>query len=82
MRFLNIGGPVALAVVGAVLFFAVNVDFSGIEVSTIGLILMVAAAVWFVVGLVVAASLKSKEETVVEQPVATTQRRTTTIDER
>lgn len=81
MRFLNIGGPVALAVVGAVLFFAVNVDFSGIEVSTIGLILMVAAAVWFVVGLVVAASLKSKEETVVEQPVASTQRRTT-IDER
>lgn len=81
MRFLNIGGPVALAVVGAVLFFAVNVDFSGVEVSTIGLILMVAAAVWFVVGLVVAASLKSKEETVVEQPVASTQRRTT-IDER
>lgn len=81
MRFLNIGGPVALAVVGAVLFFAVNVDFSGIEVSTIGLILMVAAAVWFVVGLVVAASLKSKEETVVEQPVVNTQRRTT-IDER
>lgn len=81
MRFLNIGGPVALAVVGAVLFFAVNVDFSGIEISTIGLILMVAAAVWFVVGLVVAASLKSKEETVVEQPVASTQRRTT-IDER
>lgn len=81
MRFLNIGGPVALAVVGAILFFAVNVDFSGIEVSTIGLILMVAAAVWFVVGLVVAASLKSKEETVVEQPVANTQRRTT-IDER
>lgn len=80
MRFLNIGGPVALAVVGAVLFFAVNVDFSGIEVSTIGLILMVAAAVWFVVGLVVAASLKSKEEAVVEQPVATTRRRTT-IDE-
>lgn len=70
MRFLNIGGPVALAVIGAILYFAINVDFSGIEISTIGLIMMVAAAVWFIVGVVIAASVSSKTKTV-EKPVVT-----------
>lgn len=77
MRFLNIGGPVALAIIGAILFFAVDVDFSGFEISTVGIILMVGAAVWFVVGIAIAASVSSKEktvaaeQTVVERPAET-----------
>lgn len=78
MRFLNIGGPVALAVLGAVLYFAVNFDFSGIEISTIGVILMVAAAIWFIAGIVIAASVSSKNKDV---PVVAEKRTTTRVDE-
>jgi len=81
MRFLNIGGPVALAVLGAVLYFAVNFQFSGIEISTIGVILMVAAAIWFIAGIVIAASVSSKNKEVVERPVVAEKRTTTTVDE-
>lgn len=77
MRFLNIGGPIALAVIGAILYFAINVDTSGFELSTIGLIMMIAGAVWFVVGIALAVSMSSRaDKPVVEE------RRTTTVDER
>lgn len=60
MKYLNIGGPIALASLGAVLFFAVNVETSGFNLSTIGLILMGAAAVWLVAGIIAAASSSSR----------------------
>lgn len=74
MRYLNIGGPIALAIVGAVMLFALNVDVSGIELSTIGIILLVAAAVWFVAGIVAAAASSRKETTVVESETTPVER--------
>lgn len=74
MRYLNIGGPIALAIVGAILLFAVNVDFSGIELSTIGIILLAAAAVWFVVGIVVTAASSSRKDAIVETETTPVQR--------
>lgn len=51
MRGIALGGPVFLVVVGAILYFAVNYQVSGIEISTIGLILMVAGGIWLVISL-------------------------------
>lgn len=78
MRYLNIGGPIALAIVGAVMLFALNVDVSGIEISTIGIILLVAAAIWFVAGIVAAAA--SKKETAVVETEAAPVQRTRTVE--
>ena len=38
---MGIGTSIFLIAVGAILYFAVNADVSGLEISTIGLILMV-----------------------------------------
>jgi hypothetical protein len=37
----GIGTSIFLIAVGAILYFAVNADISGLEISTVGLILMV-----------------------------------------
>jgi hypothetical protein len=49
---MGIGTGVALAVIGAILYFAVRVNLSGIDIPTVGLILMVAGIVVFVISLV------------------------------
>jgi len=51
---MSIGTGVALVVIGAVLYFAVKVQVSGIDLPTVGLILMAAGAIVFVVGLALA----------------------------
>jgi hypothetical protein len=38
---MGIGTSLFLIAVGAILYFAVNTDISGLEISTVGLILMV-----------------------------------------
>ena len=38
---MGIGTSIFLIAVGAILYFAVNADISGLEISTVGLILMV-----------------------------------------
>ena len=38
---MGIGTSLFLIAVGAILYFAVNADISGLEISTVGLILMV-----------------------------------------
>ena len=53
MRIVNIGGPIALGVFGAILYFAVGNFFRGVDTKTIGLILLAAAVIWLVLGLVV-----------------------------
>lgn len=50
---MGIGSGVALFVIGAILFFAVRIQVAFIELSTVGLILMVAGAVLFVAALLV-----------------------------
>ena len=48
---MTIGASIFLIAVGAILRYAVDVTVSGIEIQTIGLILMIAGAVGLVIGL-------------------------------
>ena len=48
---MGIGTSIFLIAVGAILYFAVNADVSGLEVSTVGLILMLVGALGLVISL-------------------------------
>jgi uncharacterized protein DUF6458 len=48
---MGIGSSLFLIAVGAILYFAVNADVSGLEISTIGLILMVVGIVGLLISL-------------------------------
>jgi hypothetical protein len=48
---MGIGTSLFLIAVGAILYFAVNADLSGLEISTIGLILMVVGVVGLLISL-------------------------------
>lgn len=48
---MGIGLSIFLIALGAVLYFATNVDISGIELSTVGVILMVVGAIGLVAAL-------------------------------
>jgi hypothetical protein len=52
MRAFNIGGPIALGVVGAILYLAVPNLLRGVDTKMIGIIFFVAAVIWLVLGLV------------------------------
>lgn len=52
MRVVNVGGPIALGVVGAILYFAMSDMIQGVDTKMIGLILLAAAAIWLVIGLI------------------------------
>ena len=49
---MSIGTGVALVVIGAILYFAVHVSVAGIDIPLVGLILMAAGAIVFVIGLI------------------------------
>ena len=48
---MTIGGSIFLIAVGAILAFAVTATVAGIEIQTVGVILMVAGAIGLVIGL-------------------------------
>lgn len=48
---MGIGTSIFLIAVGAILYFAVNASISGLEIQTIGLILMVVGVVGLVISL-------------------------------
>ena len=48
---MTIGASIFLIAVGAILRYAVNATVSGIEIQTIGLILMIAGVVGLLIGL-------------------------------
>jgi Domain of unknown function (DUF6458) len=48
---MTVGASIFLIAVGAILRYAVNVTVAGIEIQTIGLILMIAGVVGLVIGL-------------------------------
>ena len=48
---MGIGTSIFLIAVGAILYFAVNADVSGLEISTVGLILMVCGAIGLLISL-------------------------------
>ncbi len=51
---MRIAGSIILGVVGAILYFAVTADVAGVSLDMVGVILMIAAAIWFVIELVAA----------------------------
>jgi small-conductance mechanosensitive channel len=51
VRSLSLGASIFLLVVGAVLYFAVDVTTSGFSINTVGIILMVAGALGLVLSL-------------------------------
>jgi hypothetical protein len=59
---MGIGSSLFLIAVGAILYFAVDADLSGIEISTVGVILMVIG----IVGLLLSLFFLSRNRTVVE----------------
>jgi Domain of unknown function (DUF6458) len=48
---MGIGTSIFLIAAGAILYFAVNADVSGLEISTVGLILMICGALGLVISL-------------------------------
>ncbi|GMA30577.1 DUF6458 family protein [Litorihabitans aurantiacus] len=71
-RTARIGGPIALAVIGAILYFAVSDMIEAVDLTMIGLILMIAGAVWLVIELIVnrRRSAVTSERTSVRDPRA------------
>ncbi|WP_022870388.1 DUF6458 family protein [Yaniella halotolerans] len=54
------GGAVALMVIGAILYFAVNVEIQAVNIDMIGLILMVGGVAWLIITVIVDASTRRK----------------------
>ncbi|HYM58998.1 MAG TPA: DUF6458 family protein [Solirubrobacteraceae bacterium] len=48
---MGIGTSIFLIAVGAILYFAVNADVSGLEISTVGLILMIVGVLGLLISL-------------------------------
>jgi hypothetical protein len=62
---MGIGTSLFLIAVGAILYFAVNADVSGIEISTIGIILMVVGVIGLLISLFFLSSARRETRTVV-----------------
>ena len=62
---MGIGTSLFLIAVGAILYFAVNADVSGIEISTIGIILMVVGVIGLLISLFFLSSARRGTRTVV-----------------
>ena len=61
---MGIGTSIFLIALGAILYFAVNADVSGLEISTVGLILMVCGVLGLVITLFLARGGGSGSRTV------------------
>ena len=64
---MGIGTSIFLIAFGAILYFAVNADVSGLEISTVGLILMICGALGLVISLFFT-SLWTRRRSEVEPP--------------
>ncbi len=53
---MSIGASIALIAVGAILRFAVDADVQGIEIATVGLILIIAGIIGLVISLILFAN--------------------------
>ena len=63
---MTIGASIVLIAVGAILKYAVDVTVSGIEIQTIGLILMIAGVVGLVIGLFLLTQVDRRRGVVVD----------------
>lgn len=77
---MGIGVSVFLIAVGAILTFAINVAVSGINLSTVGVILMIVGAIGLLWSLVVVAG--ARRNTYVSDAPVVEQRRTVVDDRR
>ena len=64
---MTIGASIFLAAVGAILRFAVTGDVSGIDIQTVGTILIVAGIVGLLIGLALEFSARDRRSAVVER---------------
>jgi hypothetical protein len=66
---MGIGTSLFLIAVGAILYFAVNADISGLEISTVGVILMICGAIGLVISLFLLGSARrgTTQRTVVRE---------------
>jgi hypothetical protein len=64
---MGIGSSLFLIAVGAILAFAVDADISGLEISTVGLILMIVGVIGLVISLFFLGGWRSRHRTVVEE---------------
>ena len=62
---MGIGTSIFLIAVGAILKFAVNADVSGLEISTIGLILMIVGIIGLLISLFLTTELLGRRRTAV-----------------
>jgi len=65
----GIGTSIFLIALGAILYFAVNVDISGLELSTVGLILMIVGIIGLLISLYLM-SVASRRGVAADRPVA------------
>ena len=63
---MTIGSSIFLIAVGAILKYAVTATVAGIEIQTIGLILMIAGAIGLIIGLFLLTQGDRRRETVIE----------------
>jgi len=84
MRVARIGGPIVLAALGAILYFAVPNAIDEVPLGTIGLILMIAGAIWLVLELIMGrprSSVVSEQRTINDGGVPRQEVRETRLDE-
>ncbi len=63
---MGIGSALFLIAVGAILYFAVDADVSGIEISTVGIILMVIGVIGLLISLFFLGEWRRRNRTVIE----------------
>lgn len=57
---MNIGVSLFLLTIGAILTFAVDVSVSGLDLTTVGIILMIVGGVWFLLSLILIANRRGR----------------------
>lgn len=57
---MNIGVSLFLLTIGAILTFAVDVSVRGLDLTTVGIILMVVGGVWFLLSLILIANRRGR----------------------
>ena len=66
---MDIGTSIFLIAIGAILYFAVNADVSGLEISTVGLILMIVGILGLIISIFLM-SQASRRGVAADRPVA------------
>ena len=65
---MTIGMSIFLIAVGAILKYAVTATVAGVDIQTVGVILMVAGVIGLVIGLFLMVSARDRRAEVVERP--------------